>query len=130
MNYGFFQLAYLGPGGPEFLLIMLVLLLMFGAKEAPRILRTINEFINHIRSTADGFKREVMYGDLKAEPPEDEDEEEDFDASDFDEDLEHNEDFDYGDEDAGEQAPGDIERKPDAERSEDEADEEDDARKD
>ncbi len=61
---GFFQLAYLGPGGPEFMIVMLVLLVMFGAKDAPRILRKLNEIINSVRNTADGFKREVMYGDL------------------------------------------------------------------
>ncbi len=48
---------------------MLVLLMMFGAKDAPRILRKLNEIINQIRNTADGFKREVMYGDLNAEKP-------------------------------------------------------------
>ncbi|MEE9368976.1 MAG: hypothetical protein V3V05_08945 [Pontiella sp.] len=59
------HIAFIGPGGPELLVIMLVLLLMFGAKDAPRIFRKINEFLNQVRNTADGFKREVMYGDLK-----------------------------------------------------------------
>ena len=58
------HLAFIGPGGPEILVVMLVLLLMFGAKDAPRIFRKLNEIINQIRNTADGFKREVMYGDL------------------------------------------------------------------
>ena len=62
-------LAFIGPGGPEFLLIMLVLIMMFGAKDAPRILRKLNEIINQIRNTADGFKREVMYSDLTADTP-------------------------------------------------------------
>jgi Sec-independent protein translocase protein TatA len=69
-----FPLGFIGPGGPEFLVVMLVLLMMFGAKDAPRILRKLNEIINQIRNTADGFKREVMYGDLSqdtySEPPE------------------------------------------------------------
>ncbi len=64
MIHGFHHLAFIGPGGPEFLVVMLVLLMMFGAKDAPRILRKLNEIINQIRNTADGFKREVMYGDL------------------------------------------------------------------
>jgi len=68
MTDALFQLAYIGPGGPEFMMIMLVLLVMFGAKDAPRILRKLNEFINHIRTTADSFKREVMYGDLHDKP--------------------------------------------------------------
>ena len=67
------HLAFIGPGGPEFLLVMLVLLMMFGAKDAPRILRKLNEIINQIRNTADGFKREVMYSDLNSDTPSDED---------------------------------------------------------
>ncbi len=63
----FSQLAFVGPGGLEFIVVMLVLLIMFGAKDAPRILRKLNEIINQIRNTADGFKREVMYSDLKNE---------------------------------------------------------------
>ena len=85
-----FHLAYLGPGGPEFLIVMLVLLVMFGAKDAPRILRKLNEIINQIRSTADGFKREVMYGDLNNEHTPSGDESPDN----TDESL-HNEDYDY-----------------------------------
>lgn len=69
MEQCFLHLAFIGPGGPEFLLVMLVLLIMFGAKDAPRILRKLNEIINQIRNTADGFKREVMYGDLSSDTP-------------------------------------------------------------
>ena len=69
MNEVWFQFAFIGPGGPEFLVVMLVLLMMFGAKDAPRILRKLNEIISQIRNTADGFKREVMYGDLNADSP-------------------------------------------------------------
>jgi len=79
---GLFHFAFIGPGGPEFLLVMLVLLLMFGAKDAPRILRKLNEIFNQIRNTADGFKREVMYGDIHASPPV------------YDEPPEHGEEFD------------------------------------
>lgn len=64
-----FHLAYLGPGGPEFMIVMLVLLVMFGAKDAPRILRKLNEIFNQVRNTADSFKREVMYGDLNSSTP-------------------------------------------------------------
>jgi len=62
------HLAYLGPGGPEFMVIMLVLLVLFGSKDAPRILRKINEIISQIRNTADGFKREVLYSDIETDP--------------------------------------------------------------
>ena len=69
MVNGLFHIAFIGPGGPEFLLVMLVLLMMFGAKDAPRILRKLNEMISQIRNTADGFKREIMYSDLHADKP-------------------------------------------------------------
>jgi Sec-independent protein translocase protein TatA len=58
------HLAFIGPGGPEILVVMLVLLLMFGAKDAPRIFRKLNDMLNQFRSTAESFKREVMYSDL------------------------------------------------------------------
>jgi len=58
------QLAFIGPGGPEFLVVMLVLIMVFGAKDAPKIFRKINEILSQVRSTADSFKREIMYGDL------------------------------------------------------------------
>ncbi len=68
MISGAFQLAFIGPGGPEILVVMLALLLMFGAKDAPRVFRKLNDILNQIRSTAESFKREVMYGDLTPEP--------------------------------------------------------------
>jgi Sec-independent protein translocase protein TatA len=68
MLNGFSQLAFIGPGGPEILVVMLVLLLMFGAKDAPRIFRKINDLLNQFRSTAESFKREVMYSDLGSDP--------------------------------------------------------------
>lgn len=57
-------IAYIGPGGPEIVVVMLVLLLLFGAKDAPRILRKLSDFQERIRTMADGLKQEVMYGDL------------------------------------------------------------------
>lgn len=60
----FCHLAYFAPSGFEFLLVMLVLLVLFGTKDAPRIMRKLNEIINQIRNVADGFRREVMYGDF------------------------------------------------------------------
>jgi Sec-independent protein translocase protein TatA len=68
MLIGLPHLAFIGPGGPEILVVMLVLLLMFGAKDAPRIFRKLNDMLNQFRSTADSFKREVMYSDLGNDP--------------------------------------------------------------
>jgi Sec-independent protein translocase protein TatA len=88
------QLAFIGPGGPEFLVVMLVLLLMFGAKDAPRIFRKLNEMINQLRNTADSFKREVMYGDLNSESKSDAS----SSAGDNAYDDDHDDDYDYGEE--------------------------------
>ena len=101
---GLLHLAFIGPGGPEFLVVMLVLLMMFGAKDAPRILRKLNEFFSQIRNTADGFKREVMYGDLTSdtalheteESGEDEDNDEDFVEPDSEPETPSNEGSDAG----------------------------------
>jgi len=88
---GMVYFAFIGPGGPEFLLVMLVLIMMFGAKDAPRILRKLNEMFNQIRNTADGFKREVMYGDLKSHTP---------NETSIDDDPGYDDDdYDYGEED-------------------------------
>ena len=87
----FSYIAFIGPGGPEFLVVMLVLLLMFGAKDAPRIFRKLNEMINQLRNTADSFKREVMYGDLNSEPTSDT-------SAAGDDTYDHDNDFDYDDE--------------------------------
>ena len=64
MLNGFHHFAFIGPGGPEILVVMLVLLLMFGAKDAPRIFRKISDLLNQFRNTAENFKREVMYSDI------------------------------------------------------------------
>lgn len=67
MFNGCFHLAFIGPGGPEIMVIMLVLIMVFGAKDAPKILRKINEMLNTVRNTAESFKREIMYGDLNSD---------------------------------------------------------------
>lgn len=87
------QLAFIGPGGPEIIVVMLVLIVMFGAKDAPKMFRKINEFMSQIRNTADGFKREIMYGDLNTDA--------DADATYDDDDMDdyHDEDYAYYGED-------------------------------
>lgn len=67
MTAGFSQLAFIGMGGPELIVVMLVLIMVFGAKDAPKMFRKINEFLSTIRNTADSFKREIMYSDLDQE---------------------------------------------------------------
>lgn len=102
-----FQLAYIGPGGPEFVVVMLVLLVLFGAKDAPRMLRKLNEFIVHLRTTAENFKREVMFSDLDdrfPDPPEYDDGEAEYEVCEFD-----------GDDDASQPYEDECVALPDAE---------------
>ncbi len=56
--------AFISPGGGEFLLIMLVLILLFGAKDAPRIFRSIHSTLDKIQRTAASFRYKIMYGDI------------------------------------------------------------------
>lgn len=96
------QIAFIGPGGPEFLVVMLVLLLMFGAKDAPRVFRKINEMINSIRNTADSFKREIMYSDINTDPAS---------TTDYDDETyDHDDDYDYGDDYDSDDSDGEAER--------------------
>ena len=61
-------IAFISPGGGEFLLIMLVLILLFGAKDAPRIFRTIHNALDEVQRAAASFRYKIMYGDLHNDP--------------------------------------------------------------
>ncbi|MDZ8117173.1 Sec-independent protein translocase subunit TatA/TatB [Pontiella agarivorans] len=105
MTAGFSQLGFIGPGGPELIVVMLVLIMVFGAKDAPKIFRKINEFMASVRNTADSFKREIMYGDLHADSDTDdvsyEDDDYDYSADYHDEEYgysEEEQERDYSDE--------------------------------
>ncbi|MDF7823930.1 hypothetical protein P4B35_07885 [Pontiellaceae bacterium B12227] len=90
-----FQVAFIGPGGPEFLVVMVVLIMVFGAKDAPKIFRKINEMMNSVRNTADSFKREIMYGDLNADSSTDDPDTYSVDDEEYDYDEYHDDDYDY-----------------------------------
>ena len=93
MLNGYFQLAFIGPGGPEIMVVMLVLIMVFGAKDAPKIFRKINEMLNSVRNTADSFKREIMYGDLNSDTSVSDE----HDTYSVDDEY-HDDDYDYTDE--------------------------------
>ncbi len=59
-------LSFISPGGGELIMIMLVLILLFGAKDAPRIFRSIQTFLDKMQRTAANFRYKMMYGDLHA----------------------------------------------------------------
>ncbi len=59
-----FSPGFISPGSSEFLLIMLVLILLFGAKDAPRILRSIHNALDKMQRAAAGIRYKIMYGDF------------------------------------------------------------------
>lgn len=59
--------AFISPGGGELIMIILVLILLFGAKDAPRIFRSIHTFLDKMQRTAADFRYKIMYGDLYAD---------------------------------------------------------------
>lgn len=60
------ELAFISPGGGELIMIMLILILLFGAKDAPRIFRSIQAFLDRMQRSAADFRHKIMYGDLHA----------------------------------------------------------------
>ncbi len=55
--------AFIAPGGGELIVIMLALLLLFGPKDAPRILRNIQNVLNKLQRAAADFRYKLMYSD-------------------------------------------------------------------
>ena len=60
-------LAFLAPGGGEMLVVMLALLLLFGPKDAPRILRRILDFLRQVQQSANRFKNQLLSAPLDPE---------------------------------------------------------------
>ena len=54
-----------GLGGTEILVILLVILLFFGAKKIPELARGIGQGINEFRKASDQIKKEIEEGEKK-----------------------------------------------------------------
>lgn len=52
-----------GLGGTEILVILLVILLFFGAKKIPELARGIGQGINEFRKASDQIKKEIEEGE-------------------------------------------------------------------
>ena len=57
-------LSFLAPGGGEMLVVMLALLLLFGPKDAPRILRRSLEVLRKVQQSANRFKNDLLSASL------------------------------------------------------------------
>lgn len=63
-------IAFFAPGGGELIVVMLALLLLFGPKDAPRILRGIQAVLNKLQRAAADFRYKLLYEDLHRTPTE------------------------------------------------------------
>lgn len=63
------SIAFLAPSGGELIVVMLALLLLFGPKDAPRILRNLQNVLNKLKRTAADFQRALMSSDWPVDPP-------------------------------------------------------------
>jgi sec-independent protein translocase protein TatA len=64
---GFLLLAM--PGGSEWILILLVVVLLFGGKKIPELMRGLGKGIREFNDAKDGVKREIEEG-LNEKPKE------------------------------------------------------------
>jgi sec-independent protein translocase protein TatA len=59
------------PGWPEILVILLIVLLLFGAKKLPELARGLGQSLNEFRKAKDEFDREIhkTANDLEIKEP-------------------------------------------------------------
>jgi Sec-independent protein translocase protein TatA len=62
-------IAFLAPGGGEMIVVMLALLLLFGPKDAPRILRKIQDALRKLQHAASDFKNQILASDSTPPAP-------------------------------------------------------------
>ena len=60
-------IGFTAPGFAEGLFILVVILLLFGVKDAPRMARKVADFFQQLRFMANEFRNEFMYSDMRAE---------------------------------------------------------------
>jgi sec-independent protein translocase protein TatA len=66
---GFLLGGRVGVSGTELILILLVALLLFGAKNLPKIARNLGRTLEEFRRAAHEVKREIAQAEAEAEPP-------------------------------------------------------------
>jgi sec-independent protein translocase protein TatA len=66
-------LAFANLGGPELIVILVLVLILFGAKKLPELARGLGQSMNEFRKARDEFDREITrtQSDLKIEEPKD-----------------------------------------------------------
>ena len=61
------SIGFTAPGFAEGVFILVVILLLFGVKDAPRMARKVADFFQQLRFMANEFRNEFMYSDMRAE---------------------------------------------------------------
>ena len=70
MIFSSFQLAFFNLGPWEILLVLIVVLVLFGAKRLPELARGLGLGINEFRDAVDSSKKEIMDAVDSEKPPE------------------------------------------------------------
>ncbi|MBV9489844.1 MAG: twin-arginine translocase TatA/TatE family subunit [Verrucomicrobia bacterium] len=60
--------AFITPGPTEWLLILAIVLLLFGAKKLPELARGLAQRLNEFRKARDDFDRALQHADVPARP--------------------------------------------------------------
>ncbi|MBM4152870.1 MAG: twin-arginine translocase TatA/TatE family subunit [Kiritimatiellaceae bacterium] len=64
-----FSLAFMAISGGELMVVLLAILLLFGAKDAPRILRTLQSGFDKLQRAAADFRYAILSQDVSRPPP-------------------------------------------------------------
>src|SRR5690349_7995302 len=62
-------IAFITPGPTEWLLILVIVLVLFGAKKLPELARGLGQGLNEFRKARDDFDRALQRADAPARPP-------------------------------------------------------------
>ncbi|MFM8885516.1 MAG: twin-arginine translocase TatA/TatE family subunit [Chthoniobacterales bacterium] len=63
-------LAFTAPGWPEILFILLIILVLFGAKRLPELAKGLGQSLNEFKKAREEFDREVKKTAVSLEPKE------------------------------------------------------------
>jgi sec-independent protein translocase protein TatA len=62
-------IAFITPGPTEWLLILVIVLVLFGAKKLPELARGLGQGLNEFRKARDDFDRSLQRTEVPAQPP-------------------------------------------------------------
>lgn len=57
--FNFFPLAFGIPSGPDLFILLIIVLVLFGAKRLPEIARSLGQSVNEFKKAKDEFEKEA-----------------------------------------------------------------------